>query len=228
MINVDRDPKPPPSLQSLIIKTYRNEDVLEKLESTFFSKCYLSEEKHNNAWIMDIDHFHSQAEFPDRIHDWSNLYPINPAANQSKPKKTPEGGYLDPCDPSDDVEKEIVYVKEGVSDNPGFEPLDPNNIKATNSAELLRKIHNGVDGNRDSQKRSAELRFLIIKRAEKIYKIIIEWQGAQLRKDFKEEARTRNILKYYLSRRNSFTMLMRALPPVQKEVLPIVGDGLFD
>ena len=116
---------------------------------------------------MDIEHFRSKAfgQFPELKYEWSNLYPCSHDANMSKPRIEPIGGYLDPCDLNDDVEKEIVYTLEmgGVA---FFDVLNENNIKAINTCKLLYKIHNGIDDY--STKKTAELRFLISKKEREV------------------------------------------------------------
>lgn len=94
--------------------SYRNSDVLEVFDRDFYSKCYLTEQKFANSWAMDIEHFKSKAfgQFPELKYEWTNLYPCSHDANMSKPRNQPIGGYLDPCDINDNVEKEIIYSLE--------------------------------------------------------------------------------------------------------------------
>ena len=65
-INVPKPDKP---------VAYRTSDLLEAFDRNFFSKCYLTEEKYVNSWIMDIEHFIPQNERPDLVYEWTNLFP---------------------------------------------------------------------------------------------------------------------------------------------------------
>lgn len=113
---------------------YRNSDVLKAFDRDFYSKCYLTEQKFANSWTMDVEHFRSKAFglFPELKYDWNNLYPCSHDANLLKPKKDPVEGYLDPCNPNDDVETDIIYTL-GFGGEAFFDPLDNSNIKAKNT-----------------------------------------------------------------------------------------------
>ena len=147
MINIERDITPPASLDSPEIRqyineailhledpqknpkpekpvSYRNSDLLEAFDRDFHSKCYLTEQKSENSWIMDIEHFIPQAERPDLVFEWRNLFPADHYANMIKPRKTPPGGYLNPCDPNDDVETEIIYTLSAMGISPHFDAKD--------------------------------------------------------------------------------------------------------
>ena len=128
MININRKPEKIDSLETKEIKeyidnsisylndpennqapkkpaSYRNSDLLQAFDNCFYSKCYLTEQKYANSWAMDVDHFIPQNERPDLVYTWSNLFPADHKANMTKPRKTPHGGYLDPTNPNDNVEK---------------------------------------------------------------------------------------------------------------------------
>lgn len=204
-------PKPPIN--------YRNSDILEEFDKSFYSKCYLSEQKFANSYIMDIEHFISKSEDETLRYEWTNLFPAEHNANMAKPRKTPEGGYLNPCNSNDDVEKEIIYSVGIYGQNPKFGALNSNNLKAINTANLLDKIHNGEAG-KDSEEKMKNLKLLIKRRYDEILKLIIEWLGeTNPQKKFDAE----NRLRLLLSRRSSFTMLMRSSDVVQK-----YAASLFD
>jgi hypothetical protein len=130
--------------------SYRNADILEIFDNDFFAKCYLTEEKFTNSWIMEIDHFIPQNERPDLMYEWTNLFPISHCANRLKPKKTPKGGYLNPCDDQDNIETEIIYDLSEYGNKLSFTAKDSNNLKAVNTAKLLDRVHNGHDHNTNS------------------------------------------------------------------------------
>ena len=131
-----------------------------------------------------------------------------------KPRQEPEGGYLDPCTDEDDVEKEILYTTLFGGES-AFKALNGNNLKAVNTATLLDKIHNG--SNQESTKKTADLRHLIAKKEHEVLNTIIQWLGTSDEQD-KFEAETK--LKKLLSRRSSFTMLMRSLKAVRRHIPP--------
>ncbi|GAB2629236.1 hypothetical protein GCM10027035_24140 [Emticicia sediminis] len=195
--------------------SYRNSDVLKAFDRDFYSKCYLTEQKFANSWTMDVEHFRSKAfgQFPALKYEWDNLYPCSHDANLLKPKKDPIEGYLDPCNPNDDVEKDIVYTL-GFGGEAFFDPLNNTNIKAKNTASLLDKVHNGLDF--DSKQKTAQLRLLIAKKEEDVKEAIMEWLHAKGNSE--EEIRTGRKLKNLLSRESDFTMLLRSLACVRKYV----------
>lgn len=194
---------------------YRNSDILEAFDRDFYSKCYLTEQKYANSWAMDIEHFRSKAfgQFPELKYKWDNLYPCSHDANIMKPKKEPIGGYLDPCDLADDVEKEIVYTLE-FNGEASFDPLNLINIKAKNTAELLEKIHNGID--KDSNQKTATLRLFINKKADEVKELIMEW--LDVKGNLEDEIRIGRKIKNILSRKSDFTMLLRSLSCVKRYV----------
>ena len=196
--------------------SYRAEDVLEALGNDFHSKCYLTEQKFANAWAMDIEHFKSKAfgQHPELKYEWTNLYPCSHDANMLKPRIDPEGGYLDPCSPEDDVEKEIVYTL-GFNGEASFDAYDEQNSKAKSTAELLDKIHNG-GSDKDTQKKTATLRLYINKKADELKELIMDWQSVKGNKE--EEIRASRKIKNMLSRESDFTMLLRSLSCVKKHV----------
>lgn len=233
MINVTREAKSPASLQTKEIKDflsacaawlpvhgatppkpppYRTSDLLQAFDRCFFGKCYLTEELFPNSWALDVEHFVSKKGKPDLIHDWNNLLPAAPVANQMKPRSQPKGGYLNPANPKDDVESRIVYSLVDHGSKPGFAPFAPSDVPAMNTSGLLNRLHNGHDT--DTTMRTAALRQSISKRYHEILLTIIKWQGARLVQDRQGEIQAEHELKGFLSRKASFTMLMRSTPPV--------------
>lgn len=212
-LSVEEQHKTPPPKCTI---DYRSEDLFEAFDRDFFAKCYLTEKRYENSWAMDVEHFKAKAfaQHPELKYEWTNLYPADHDANMLKPRKDPEGGYLDPCAQEDDVEKEILYTALFGGET-AFKAQDSNNLKAVNTAQLLDKIHNGSD--EASKKKTATLRQLIAKKEHDILNTIIEWQGASGEQD-KFDAETR--LKKLLSRRSSFTMLMRSLKAVRRHIPP--------
>jgi hypothetical protein len=193
--------------------SYRNSDLIIAFDTYFFSKCYLTERKFHTALLMEVEHFIPQNERPDLKYSWTNLYPADADANKMKPNKTPNGGYLDPCSPLDDVEKDITYRFDVDLEECQFESVNLSNKKAINTAQLLHRIHNGHDVN--TKAKTAGLRKAIAMQRDKIYKTILAWQHAQKFKDAVEEANYRLELKTLLSKKAPFTMLMRSTSAVK-------------
>jgi hypothetical protein len=204
--NPVNSPKPQPP------GSYRTSDLLEAIDRVFKGKCYLTELKYVNSWIMDIDHFIPKNERVDLIYEWSNLFPLSHYSNMIKPRTTPEGGYLNPCDVADNVEWQIVYTLCRYGLIPNFEARDVQNVKAVNTCILLARIHNGHDEN--TANATAELRHAIHKRYIEILNKICEWR--QHSNDSQEKLQARRELRDLLSRESSFTMLMRSIPAVRQ------------
>lgn len=191
---------------------YREPEVLEKLDNDFLNKCYLTEMK-TSSWHMDIDHFEPYNEAPNRVFDWTNLYPIDHQANRIKPRKTPTGGYLDPCSPEDDVETDILYGLIQYGEEPRFWAKDPENIRACNTAKLLKRLH-GVE-DEDTRAKTKHLRTSIKQKYDEVMKGIISWLAACKMGDRELELCQEEELKLLLSRNASFTMLLRSLDEIK-------------
>lgn len=240
MINVTRGPEPD-SLDSTIIRkylqklaayqsltdeekitqsapkctyNYRKPDVLEAFDRDFYAKCYLTEQSYIHSDSMEVDHFKPKSAFPELTYSWENLYPADRDANSAKPRIYPADGYLDPCSPQDDVEKDIIYLI-GFGEV-SFTARDTNNLKAVNTARLLQKLHNGDTP--ESKKKTATLVHSITKRRDEILNLIIEWQDAQKNGNREKEAGYEQKLRNFLSRRSAFTMLMRSIEAVKKYI----------
>lgn len=235
MINVNRELKIPESLQNndmriyidnylLHVKDpninpkpdkkpqYRNSDLLEAFDRCFYSECYLTELKFYSSWEMDVEHFIPQNENRSLTYEWSNLYPADHKANMCKPRTTPAGGYLDPCDNNDDVENDIIYGLAILGEKPIFKSTSPTNQKALNTVQLLDRLHNGTDD--ISNRNTAGLRSAIEKKYKIVLNKIVEW--LQLEDDSDEKFICEAELKDLLSRKSSFTMLIRSMPSVRK------------
>lgn len=231
MINLTREETAPASLETQEIKdyldalalhkenpanpkpnkrAYRNADLLEAFDRCFFKKCYLTEKKFDSSWEMDVEHFISQTEDSTLRYTWSNLFPADHDANMMKPRNTPEGGYLNPCNPNDDVEKGIFYLLTTDGTAIDFKSVDTQNTKAMNTVSLLNRLHNGHDDN--STKKTGGLRNAIRKKTRKILSLIVKWQSLNDNPVLKEQAALE--LKAMLSRKSSYTMFCRSMPEV--------------
>ncbi|MCY7356150.1 MAG: hypothetical protein LH609_01530 [Rudanella sp.] len=154
---------------------------------------------------MEVDHFVTQKEDGSLIYEWKNLYPIDNKANKKRPKTTPTGGYLDPCSPQDDVEKEIIYVIE-FGGNSLFKPRDPSNQKAVNTAKLLNHLHKDLKPN-------------IRDKHHEVVNTVAEWHHARQTGNEREEYEKELLLRKLLSRNSHFTMLMRSIRVIPSQLL---------
>lgn len=242
MININRSSTAPSSLETEDIKNYldelalfredqllpqeeqslikpicrdswRNADLFEAFDLDFYAKCYLTEKKFETAWSMDVEHFIPRNQNPELTYTWTNLYPADHAANTMKPRRNPEGGYLDPCNPNDNVETEILYTIDYGGQRVHFEARNPENLKAVNTARLLDHIHNGTSN--ETQQSTRELRALIYKKYVEVLQWMNKWRVAREQDDAIAQFRAKAILKGLLSRKSHFTMLMRSIDTVE-------------
>ncbi len=203
-------PKPNPPV------AYRTSDLLTVFDTFFRAKCYLTEQKFESAWAMDVDHFEPANENPARIYDWTNLFPADHTANMMRPRRLPAGGLLDPC--VDDVENDLICSLEDLGETPNFKARDAANQRACNTANLLNLLHNGKPGDAQSHHRTAELRRDIERRCKQVERAWARYRDAIEDDDPHELAAAETVLRGLLSRNAAYTMLMRSLPFVRKRV----------
>jgi hypothetical protein len=168
---------------------------------------------------MDIDHFIPKNENPSLTYEWTNLFPAQHDANIARPRKMPLGGYLNPCEPSHDVEKSILYSIGAFGNQANFKAGN-DDLKTKKTVKLLDIIHNGRNTNPDSKEKAKHLKGKIKVRHDEIVKLITISQSAKIEKDSQKEMNAEAELKLLLSRRASFTMLMRSSDVVQACIPP--------
>lgn len=207
-------PKPNSKFEPQNKPNYRNSDLLAAFDEHFFAKCYLTEQKFESSYEMDVEHFFSKGEHPELRYEWSNLYPAAHDANMMKPRITPLDGYLDPCDPNDDVENEIQYDLSFGGEECFFAARNPANLKAVNTVNLLSRIHNGHDY--ESKTKTKGLRIAIFKKKYDLIKLIEDWRYAIMNEDESETFRISNKIKKMLSRKSDFTMFLRSTRMAQR------------
>ena len=171
---------------------------------------------------MEVDHFRTVHEAPALKYEWTNLYPISPLANRMRSKKTPIGGYLDPCAPQDDVEQETIYDITAQGHVISFMPKDSSNLKAKNTAELLERIHNGHD--EKTHVAVLGLRVAISTRYTFLAEQIIDYQKAAADNDEGEKIRMECRIRKLLSRQSEFTMLLRSSSIVRRHVPHLIPN----
>lgn len=147
---------------------------------------------------MDIDHFIPQNERPALKYEWTNLYPADHKANMMKPRITPPDGYLNPCNPAEDVENEILYHLEVGGGQVHFKARNIQNTKAINTSALLNRLHK-------------RLQIAIKTKYDEVIYTIAEWGAAKAKGDHQKVFEKEVLLKMLLSRGSSFSMLMRSI-----------------
>ena len=207
MINIERRQEVPLLLAGK--KSWRSTGVLDTLFADFKGKCYLTGRDFDDLTDMKVDHFVTRSEDDALHYEWINLYPIHEKANKNRPKSTPSGDYLDPCNPGEDVEKDIIYLVE-IGGGTLFKPLDERNLRAVNTAQLLTHVHRDLKG-------------AIQKKHHEVVHAVAGWLNALLKGRTKEALEKELLLKMLLSRDSQFTMLMRSIEEVSD--LP---DDFFD
>lgn len=212
MVNVVRSKVVPPCLLKENPTKYRTSEILKAFDEDFFGKCYLTEYKAPaNSSEFEVDHFETQKDALHLKFEWTNLFPIKESVNKIKPKNTPIGGYLNPCDEIDDVETEIVYHYSAIDAEIIFEVKDLNKLKALNTVGLLDIIHNGRKGIELSEMRVKNLQAFINEKAVIINNLIGDWVKNKSDYELKKIA-------FLLSRKSAFTMLLRSMSTVKKYV----------
>jgi hypothetical protein len=207
MINIERRKEAPLSLARK--KSWRSKDVLKALFTDFKEKCYLTERKFGHYKDLEVDHFVLRNEDDTLHYEWTNLYPGHEKANKRRDKQSRLGGYLDPCDSDDDVERDITYVVE-IGGKALFKASNPNNQKAVNTADQLSRIHQ-------------DLKEAIRLKHHEVVQTVAEWRTAIAIGRTDEAYEKELLLKTLLSRDSQFTTLMRSI-----RVVKDLPDDFFD
>ncbi len=203
MMNIDRSVVAEPNIGA----SYRTPEILDALGVVFRNKCYLCERSHPNPDDFEVEHFYTQKERPDLKRQWTNLFLACRNCNGIKPRNTPEGGYLNPCE--DDIESIIVHELPHYDyDSPEFYAKnDTEDIRVQNTINLLKRLHFGHEPR--TTRSTASLREAISKQARILLTLIIEHHKAEKNGEQSEQARFLQKIQKLLSRNAPFTMLMR-------------------
>lgn len=208
MINADRSYSTP----LIPIKNYRSQDVLNSLGLIFNNKCYLCEINMHSPNLFEVDHFIPVNENPLLKLEWKNLYLICSDCNKSRPKHTPSGGLMDPCDSSlsHDVEKEIVYSLPPFSyDEPSFVSKNNNPTSLlSNTIDLLLKIHYGSP---NTSIKAASKREAISNQAKRLITLMHDKLFAEKYGDKVKSRQITQQIKLMLDYKAPYTMLMRSI-----------------
>lgn len=137
MIDVVRRAEAPASLA--LRKAPDGPDVRRALWEDFLGKCYLCETRVHLS-TFQVDHREPENEAPDRIYDWTNLFPTCTlyACNQHRFRKSRPGGWLSP---GEGVERRLS--QEFIpGQGPRFLATSGMDAPASNLADELNHLHN--------------------------------------------------------------------------------------
>ena len=195
---------------------WRTAGVVDTLHRDFRGKCYLCEVRIEPA-SFHIDHLELRHEEPDAAMSWANLFPACVDCNESRPKRSPDGGWLDPTE--DDVEVALDQRLIGHAYQPAFEAVDPDDRAATNTATFLHRRHNA------EAVKSLVLRDRIKRRVAYLFERFAELRRLEDegRVDSVRWREVRAVLRSLVSRSAEFTALVRS----RASDFPRL-EGLFD
>jgi len=108
----------------------------------------------------------------------------------------------------------ILYFLDYENDAVHFEAADSTNVKAINTVALLQKLHNGDTS--ETRRKTAELRNAIHKRYVRILELIDDWRESREANNAQTTFEAERKLRAFLSRRASFTMIMRSIKAVKR------------
>jgi len=203
MINCDRDIVEKPAVGT----DWRSDEVMFALGAVFKNKCYICERYDSTVHNFSVDHFIPQNVDEDLKYEWSNLYLCCMNCNGGREKKFPLDGLLDPCNPSDDVESEIIYKIEPFFHEPKFLPAKSSPTKKVeNTINMLTKAHYG---SAQTSIKCAAVRNLISRCATEMFFYLNELNKAKQNGDKNAENDARFSLERMISYEAPFTMLMR-------------------
>lgn len=200
MINATRSPDAPASLAAA--RSYSGPDVVDALLRDFLGKCYLCEIP-ISVRAQCVDHRRPQAQFPDLVFAWHNLFPTCRDCNERRPAY-PAEGLLDPG--ADNIESRLHQTLRPGPDGPeapSFAAIDPRDASAAATARELEHLHN-----QDSLK-AAELRAAIAQRIDEVLTELLHFDahGSATRGPVRQALEAE--LRHGFSRRAPFTALVR-------------------
>ena len=141
MVKVKRSMPAPESLKIESRKhsgSYKERDVIDRLERDFNGKCYICGIKPISDPQVEHLRPHKGGRYPDRKFDWNNLFLVCPHCNNVKNQEKYDDNVIDCC--SKDPEDMIVftYEKEGVH----AVAINQNDYEAVNTSALIEEVFN--------------------------------------------------------------------------------------
>lgn len=209
MIDVERSQLAPASLAAG--KSWRGQDVLERLFEDFLGKCYLCEAPLHGLGSFEVDHRQPRSD-GGMPFDWANLFPICKNCNGRRAKSWPEGGMLDPAG-GHGVEARVVQVLEPDDDGdlvPAFRAAAVNDPLAMNTVAELDHIHNQCRGG--GRLKAADLRDAIQARLVKVQAAVLDYLHArqQMPEAIERLREHEQRIRRLVGRDKPFTMLVRS------------------
>ena len=137
MIGVKRSSEAPAVLtQGTAEDRFRSKEVIDRLMSDFHGKCYICEIAPLQS--AEVEHLrpHKNGQYPERKHEWRNLFLACRHCNSVKAKPKYDEGVIDCCerDPELLLEQELVENKVCVL------ALDNSDREAQLTAELVEEV----------------------------------------------------------------------------------------
>lgn len=194
MIKIERSYPAPESLK--LKKSYREKDVVERLEKDFFEKCYIC--GLDKLPDINIEHLIPHKESTEKKFDWDNLFLSCPHCNSVKNRKEYEEKILDCC--KVDPEEKIVFDFDG-GENINIFPKDKNDEQAVKTSKLVYEVFN--IRNTGMRERSSDFRFKALQEEMTIFFNNLEKYRKE--KDFF----SLRILKEKLKRKSRFAAFKR-------------------
>ena len=138
MVKVTRSPNPPPSLAVESKKksgSYRQPDVIERLNQDFHGKCYLCEIAPLQS--VEVEHLrsHQNGKYPERKFDWNNLFLSCPHCNSVKNQRKYDERILDCCAVEPEACIYHLWNEDAVQVTPIFPDTASEDVRLT--AELI-------------------------------------------------------------------------------------------
>lgn len=206
MIDVERSLPAPSSLGEET--GYRTEEVLERLHRDFLGKCYLCERTIASG-CFEVDHRYPKAagEYPERTHDWTNLFPICEGCNSHRfrawRQRRPEGM----VSPGEGVERRVRQWLEA-NQQAGrlvatFAAVDLGDVAARHTADELTQVH------RLTESHGAHLQTQYEARLSVVQGVMIDLLHAVNTGDIETQSVKQAVLRQMLARDAPFTALLR-------------------
>ena len=202
--------KSQPAPVSLTSRTsYREEDVIERLESDFKNKCYICESK--NPVSINVEHFIPHRGNEELKFEWNNLFYSCSHCNNTKEmleRNTIKGAILNCTCEDDKVDERISYR---VNSFPELEvlieevlPVDKTfEERVNNTITLLKAIYDGY--NTPIKKReAANLRLCLMNEIIIFQKLLIKLSSSNV-----DSEQIKEQIKKELSNESAFTAFKR-------------------
>ena len=202
--------KSQPAPASLTSRTsYREEDVIERLESDFKNKCYICESK--NPVSINVEHFIPHRGNEELKFEWNNLFYSCSHCNNTKEmleRNTIKGAILNCTCEDDKVDERISYR---VNSFPELEvlieevlPVDKTfEERVNNTITLLKAIYDGY--NTPIKKReAANLRLCLMNEIIIFQKLLIKLSSSNV-----DSEQIKEQIEKELSKERAFTAFKR-------------------